>query len=131
MLKQTLIDIRNNECTTPYIEYDGLIFDFQTNLMGFIDKVVSSDDFEKTGHYEGIFKHYEYGWVGLKMLIDENKLTKKEMSMWFDDYADGLTDFLKTFDEKYYQISYKWKPKNFKEMFVTIDKIYNKYDKKE
>lgn len=116
MTKETLIDMYNDECTTPYIEIEGAWSDFQINLINYISKVFKDKKFIDTGHYEGVFKHYEYGWKGLKMLIDKGDLTKKKMSFWFDDYLDWdirLADF---------NVTYKWKPKNFKEIFVTIDR---------
>lgn len=117
MTIQTIFDLQNNECTTGYIEIDAVRIDFQMNLMFYLDKVFGSNDFKQTSHYEGIFNFYENGWKGLKTIIDQNGLTKKEMGRWFDDYINSNKDEFSN-----YQIKYKWKRGNFKELLVTIDK---------
>lgn len=118
----TLRDLYNDETSSLYIEYDGLVFDFQTNLILFFDKISRDEGFKRTGKYNGVFKFYEYGSKWLKMLIDRRGLTKKEMGEWFDDLIgqNRINHIINHTDD--YYIDRKWKRGNFKELFITIER---------
>ena len=84
------------------IEMWKVRFDFDKNMMFFIDKLKEDEEFINTSPYKTTFRFYDYGWKGTQAVIDQKGLTKKELLEWFDESFEKFYPYECTY-ERYFE----------------------------